>query len=291
MNGFRTELFDGDYKNFAPRIGIAYAPFGNSKTAIRAGFGIYYLPLNSVGSLSSFATGYTATQTFQTTDGGITFPLTLSTAYPVVPVTRNLTPLTAVYTIGPNYPTPYSSEWTFSMQHELAGNLLLDATYVGQKGTHLQLGAENINQVFAQQLGPGNAQLLRPYPNLGDVNAALLPVSNSTFHSLQLKAERRLAGGLNLLAWYTLQKSIDDASADMSTGAIGTTSLQDNHNLHAERSISTFDRTHNFVTSALYELPFGKNQRFLAREESWRTSLGDGTPTRSSRCVAGCLSA
>lgn len=264
VNGFRTELFNPNYKNFAPRIGLAYSPFGNSKTAIRAGFGLYYLPLNSIGALANFSAGFTASQTFQTTDGGITFPLTLSTAFPFVPITHNLSPLTSVYSIGPNYPTPYSSEWTLSLQQQVWGSTLLDATYVGQKGIHLQVNAQNVNQVFAQNLGPGNAQLLRPYPALGDVNLAFLPVANSMFHSLQLKVERRLSGGLNLLSWYTLQKSIDNSSADMSTGAIGVITVQDNHNFRAERSLSTFDRTHNFVTSALYELPFGKNQKFLS---------------------------
>jgi hypothetical protein len=141
----------------------------------------------------------------------------------------------------------------------------LDLTYVGQKGTHLQMNNQNINQVPDQDLGPGNLQLLRPYPNLGNVNLSFLPVGNSIFNSIQVKMERRLSRGLNLLAWYTFQKSIDDASADMSTGAIGTTALQDNYNFRAERSISTFDRPQNLVASALYELPFGKNQRFLGQ--------------------------
>jgi hypothetical protein len=262
-NGFRDTLFEGDFHCFAPRIGLAYAPGSDGKTSIRSSFGIIYMPVNNFGA-PGYNKGFTATRTFQTLDGGITFPLTLSTAFPVVPITRALNPGDAVATIGPSYPAGYDTQWTFSIQREVVAHTLVDVSYVGMKGTHLMIQSLNINQVPTALLGPGNAQARRPYPTWGDITSGFPPIGDSIYHSAQLKVERRLAGGFSVLASYTLQKSIDDGSGIVAFRTVGTLSLQDNYNLHAERSISSFDRTHNVVVTGLYDLPFGKGKRFAS---------------------------
>jgi len=258
-NGPET-LFRGDANNFAPRLGIAWAPFGDQKTSIRAAAGIFHLPVHTLGALAQFSRGFTAARTFQTTDGGITFPLTLGTAFPVVPLDRSLSPLDSVSTIGPEYPAPYTSQWTLSIQREVLSHTLLEVTYVGQKGTRLPIAGIELNQVPTNLLGPGNAQPRRPYPNLNSVNYPFMPVSNSIFHSVQIKAEHRFSSALNLLGWYSVGKSIDDSSGIAAFRTIGTLSVQDNTNLRAERAISTFDRTHSAVMTGVYELPFGKGK-------------------------------
>jgi hypothetical protein len=258
-NGPET-LFSGDGNNFAPRLGIAWTPFGDQKTSIRASAGIFHLPIHTLGALAQFSRGFTAARTFQTTDGGITFPLTLAQAFPVVPLDRSLSPLDSVSTIGPDYPAPYTSQWTLSIQHEILPRTLFEATYVGQKGTRLPIAGVELNQVPTNLLGPGNAQPRRPYPNLNSVNYPYMPVSNSIFHAVQFKAEHRFSSGLNLLGWYSLGKSIDDSSGIQGFRTIGTLSVQDNTNLRAERALSTFDRTHSAVLTGVYELPFGKGK-------------------------------
>ena len=151
------------------------------------------------------------------------------------------------------------------MQREIFAHTLADVSYVGMKGTHLALPGLNLNQVPAALLGPGNAQSRRPYPNWGDVNYGYPPIGNSIFHSLQFKVERRLLGGFSLLGSYALQKSIDDGSGTMGFRTVGSLAIQDNYNLRAERSISTFDRTHNVVLTGLYDLPFGKGKALASR--------------------------
>ncbi|MCI0423281.1 MAG: carboxypeptidase regulatory-like domain-containing protein, partial [Acidobacteria bacterium] len=93
-------------------------------------------------------------------------------------------------------------------------------------------------------------------------------------HGLQLKMDHRFSSGLSLLGWYTFQKSIDDASGFAGFRTVGTIGLQDNHNLLAERGISTFDRTHNAVVAGLYELPFGAGKRFASRNKLASAVLG-----------------
>lgn len=260
-DGNPRTLFNGDKNNIAPRIGLAYAPFGDQKTSIRAAWGIFFLPVHTLGALG-LSKGFTAAQTFQTTDGGITFPLTLSEAFPVVPLERTLAPNESVSTIGPDYPAPYTNQWTVSGQHEVFRNTLVEVTYVGQKGTRLPIPGHQLNQVPTALLGPGNAQARRPYPNLNNVTYNFEPIGNSIYHGIHAKVERRFASGLNLLGWYAIGKSIDDSSGIFAFRTIGTLSIQDHYNLRAERSISTFDRPQTAAITAVYELPFGRGKRF-----------------------------
>ena len=90
-NGTPETVFEGDFNNYAPRIGLAYAPTADGKTSIRSSFGLFYLPVNNLGALG-YSKGFTASRAFPTTDGGVTFPLTLSDAFPVVPISKTLTP-------------------------------------------------------------------------------------------------------------------------------------------------------------------------------------------------------
>jgi hypothetical protein len=238
---------------------LAYAPFGNQKTSIRAAFGVFFLPVHTLGAFN-LSKGFTAARTFQTTDGGITFPLTLSEAFPVVPLDRSLALNESVSTIGPDYPAPYSNQWTVSGQHEVFRNTLVEVTYVGQKGTRLPIPSHELNQVPTALLGPGNAQTRRPYPNLNSVSYPDKPIGNSIYHGIHAKLERRFASGLNLLGWYAIGKSIDDASGLFAFRTIGTLGIQDHYNLRAERAISTFDRPQTAAITAVYELPFGRGK-------------------------------
>jgi hypothetical protein len=259
-NGFRETAYEGDFKNLAPRVGFAYSPGAHGRTAIRGAFGLFYTSISDLGTGSQL--GFTANSTWQTTDGGITYPLTLSDAFPLLTVGRGISPLTSVSTIGPRYPTPVVNQWTLSIQHGLFADTLLDVTYVGKKGTHLSIGDQQLNQVPANLLGPGDAQSRRPYPTRGNITYTASPVGNSVYHGVYIKMERRLSQGLSLLGWYSLAKSIDSSSGYKTFLVLGTTMIQDHHNIAAERSISTFDRTHTAVITGIYELPFGKGKTF-----------------------------
>ncbi|MBI1897857.1 MAG: hypothetical protein HYS04_15205 [Acidobacteria bacterium] len=143
-------------------------------------------------------------------------------------------------------------------------NTLFEVTYVGQKGTRLQIVSHQLNQVPAQLPGPGNAQSRRPSPNLNSVAYPFKPVGNSTYHALQVEGEHRFPAGLNFLGWYSFGKSIDDSSGIFAFRTIGTLAIQDHYNLKGERAVSTFDRTHTAVVTGVYELPFGSGKRFAS---------------------------
>lgn len=136
------------------------------------------------------------------------------------------------------------------------------------------MSSRNLNQVPADQLGPGDAQSRRPFPEQGDINYPGEPVADSIFHGLQIKVERRSDSGLSLLGSYSLQESIDTASGFIGFRTVGSVGLQDHHNLEAERSISTFDRTHTVVVAGAYELPFGRGRGVTSANKLVSALLG-----------------
>src|SRR5260221_9579127 len=175
----------------------------------------------------------------------------------------------------------------------MPGNIVLEATYVGMKGTHLYYGgAEQLNHLpeiagsSAAQITALNDrvtnpffniiksgalsgptiqayQLQLPYPQFTGFAVDSLPVANSIYHSLQLRAEKRLSKGLQFLVSYTFSKSIDDSSGQVLTSWLapgGFSSLQDPNNRSLERSLSQFDATHVLNISYVWDIPIGRGQ-------------------------------
>ena len=276
QNGFPETLYAAPRRNFQPRIGLAYAPFGGTRTVIRAGYGIFFAAPNTYGD--PYTTGpWSRSYNYVSLDNGITFPLTLREGFP--PVSFNdpyvLSPLTGVGWLPRNYLDGYMQQWGLNIQREVFRQTLVEIGYVGTRGTHLKMGSYELNQVPANLLGPGDAQSRRPYPTRGSISAMYLPIGNSTYHALQARFERRFQRGLAFQGAYTFSKSIDDCSGFASNSSYGVTSVQDNYNLRAERSVSGFDRTQNFAWNFSWELPAGKDRRWLNRG-GWLNAVAGG---------------
>lgn len=110
------------------------------------------------------------------------------------------------------------------------------------------------------------AQLLRPYPQFGNVVSYSQNEAHSSYHSLQLTASRRAGNGLTFSAAYAFSKSIDDlTSMSLNNQTIQIQYYQDYHNRRADKSLSNFDVTHRFIGDVTWLLPFGSDRRF-ARE-------------------------
>ena len=138
----------------------------------------------------------------------------------------------------------------------LGGNLLQPVAnpFFGQ----IQTGTLSTAQIQ-------RSQLLRPYPQFTAVTAGDISYGASTYHSLQLKVERRFGSGFNLLMAYTFSKLLDDVGAT-TTGfpgeAFGSDNIQDYLNRRNERSVASFDTPHSLAINSVYELPFGPHKRF-----------------------------
>lgn len=202
-----------------------------------------------------------------------------------------------------NIRQPKLGQWNLNIQRELPGGITFEAAYAGAVGIGLLSGATDINQLSPAAVAIagrifngaplGNlavpnpflnlpadqrpaassilgratvtvAQLLRPFPQFGNVVSYSQNEAHSSYHSLQLTAQRRLSAGLSFSAAYGFSKSIDDlTSMSLNNQTIQIQYYQDYHNRRADKSLSNFDVTHRFIGDLTWELPLGRTRRFL----------------------------
>jgi hypothetical protein len=302
------------YTNFAPRVGFAYKLTNDGKTIIRGGLGLYYpLEFNSIytGQVSGFAattTTYNASGNdprlvaFQFKNG---FPTN-----PLQPIGAAFGPLGFLgQSVGFQDPTrwktPMSQQYTISLERQIPYDIVVQAAYVGNHGVHLPSGPYNANQLnpLFFSLGRTALQTPVPNPNAGQFKGslasatitraqALLPFpyygaetvynphdGNMIAHYLELSAQRQAANGLTVLFGYTFGKLLDDSvtsSLQYLNGLAANNTPQNVYNRHAEYSLDPSDVAQRATISALYTLPFGKNQRFGAGSGAFTNRLIGG---------------
>lgn len=294
---------ENDLNDFAPRVGFSFDVFGNQKTVVRGGYGIFYSTVFSAVANFEGTNGFATTSTGYQPPGGnnLLTAFQFSSGFPTAP----LQPLGSA--LGPNLfalsnnagfreafsPTPMSQQWNLSLQQQLPGGFLVEATYSANHGTHLLSGTYDLNQAdpakvrefglagrlnnavpnpFAGKV-PGafggatitQAQALRPLPYIGAINVNSPHMGNSIYHALLLSGEKRFSRGFTLLASYTWGKLISDSVLNpinfVATEGAGEFGFQNGlYNRRAERSEDPSNVPHRFVLSALWELPIGKGQ-------------------------------
>jgi Carboxypeptidase regulatory-like domain len=287
---------DTDWRQFGPRFGLAYSL--DSKTVFRGGYGIYYSAGGAVlanGHLVGFTMGYQSNNRIVSTDAGVTPAFYLDQGFPVERFPRPPFIDPSVVNGGVPYymaredaHNPYIQNWNVNLQRQLPGQILVDAAYVGSKGTRLisnllptnQLPPEalrlgsllyaDIDSPEAQAAGiplpyPGFtgsvAQALKPFPQYTNITRPYENSGNSTYHAFQLKVDKRFSQGLAFLISYTASKTL--TSSEFQHAVPFTTQAQDKFNQKVEKSISQNDYPQNLVLSYSYELPFGPGKRYV----------------------------
>jgi hypothetical protein len=252
ISGTRSTIANTDGNNFAPRVGFAYRVGNSDRTVVRGGYGVFYQPepFNQFIFLSinppfvSFYNRFINTSNYQNWDW--------------FNPTAGLPPGGVQFTYIPrNARTPYLQSWNFGVQHDVGAGVVLDVSYVGNKDTKLWARTWP-NQPTP---GPGDVDSRRPYTNVSTV-AGNEPIGNANYHALQVRADRRFSKGLSILGAYTWSKAITDTQG-AETGAF-VPDLQDNRNRRANRGLWSADARHRFTLSSVYELPFGRNERYLS---------------------------
>ncbi len=246
-------ITDGRYTNFAPRLGFAYSIDPN--TVIRGAFGIFYTyetyNSNPQAKNAPFNGSFVVTNN-STSAAGYAAALPVSAGFPSS--RPNLFPVagTAFQVYRRRNPNGSANEWNLNVQRQLTTHDVLSVAYVGQTGVHILINP-NINQAVP---GAGAVASRRAYPNFSD-GTLNCTCANSSFNSLQVSYQNRIASGLDFQGAYTYAHSIDTSSGN--SNLIG---IQDPTNLNAYRGSSDFDVRHIAALSWSYDLPFGRGKKF-----------------------------
>jgi len=252
--------------DFAPRIGIAWRPLKSERWVIRSAYGIFYD--SSIANINIFPRinppfynlALYPQQSFPPNPN--VCQGSLCTVQDILSQTGQQNGVVQGNRISPKFRDGYMQQWNADLQYEVLPNWMVDAAYVGSKGTHLS-DVLDLNQLNA-------TSGLYPY---GQFSSILYVESNasSNYHSLQLRSEKRTRHGLALLLSYTYSKSFDDISSVFG-GSVGSGLPQNSLDLQADRGPSDFNAVHRFIGSFVYDLPF---QRLWAHGPSWSARLLD----------------
>ena len=245
-----------DYRDPAPRVGLAWRMFGSDKWVLRSAYGIFYIfPDTNQTQGQINAPPFQLTQTINNdvpTATTLTPSRNLTNFFlgnPLVAI--NSTP--AITTGGTRYRQAYTQSWNLSLQHEFANHVAAEIGYVANKGTRLS----SVSTYNIPLAGPGNVQARRPYPQWGVIKY-LIWGGDSTYHSFQAKVEKRFSNGLSLLGSYTFSKCLDGPGSE--EGGSPAAYLD-----RLYKGPCSFDVPHNFVTSYVLQLPFGNGRKYLSQ--------------------------
>jgi hypothetical protein len=262
---FPRSLVGPDRNNLGPRIGLAWKPKASSHIVVRAGYGVFYNP-SVYPYIASQLIGQPPFAVAQNTLTTRAAPLTLENGFPADP---SVTILNS-YAIDPNYRQGYIQQWNLNLQTQIFKIYTLEVGYNGSKGTRLDiLRAPNR---APEGVPPGQTQ--------GDLNISNAGIflyqqsdANSILHSGRVAVTRRFSHGIRLNSSYIYSKSLDNASG---VGGGSLVVVQNDQNIYAERSLSSFDQRHRFLNGFNVELPFGAQRKYLANANAFVQKLVGG---------------
>jgi len=273
-------IMDIPKTDFAPRVGLAWDPFGKGPSVVRTGYGIYHEQVLNGIFLQNIATNPPYQQTCQVVGTSLSNPVPNGCAVIASNTVGNIRSVQA------DWKTPYMQHWSLDFQHQPTRKSVVSAGYYGSKGTNLIGGYElNLlkpgqalasqcavgasttpsapcqlpNQAFFSSAAEAVLDQLRPYRGYRSITM-IQPRYNSNYHSLQVSGTQRFDGASQVNVSYTWAKNLTDAQNDRST------SPQNIYDLNSEKGRAALDRRHILTINYVYELPFfSKQEGFVGK--------------------------
>ena len=245
-----------DKTDFAPRIGFAYDVFGDGKTAVRGGYGIFYNAPGAITLANSIEPPpFSAELTFYPNSFSNPYGTTYTNPFPF---TLNLSkPLwtfpTQAYSPDPNIRNAFAQQFNLNVQHEFPKDYMVQVGYVGSLGDRLWYAYEANGAPYSAGGNAQNAQSRRPFENqyfAGITRTSDIGYSN--YNSLQVTARKRFSAGYTMQMAYTFSKSLDTGSFSDSDG---TTDQDPSNLLKGEYARSDFNQTQLFRLNGVWILP------------------------------------
>jgi len=269
-NGLPKSLVNTNYDNFAPRVGLAWRPFGGNRTVVRTGYGIFYTGSRLSAIRTDLAGGFpfSVSQSFT---GSTSNPSLLTLANPFPASLAKVSGTTTTNGFEVNAPSPYLESWNFTIERDLGKGVALEVGYAGSKGTHLGRKYD-LNQEIRTP-----AWTLRPYAGFGDIEYYSFG-SGSDYDAGTVTLRKRFEHGLFFRANYTYGKSIDEASGLNYAGDGGYAGAQDSYDLNLERGRSDFDIRHVFSMNFAWRPVLGRSPLLRGWQLAGSGTLYSGQP-------------
>ncbi len=281
---YNRALVHPDPKDWAPRVGLAYQV--RPKTVIRSAYGISYVLFNRAGGENLLAyngPNIINSSINQAPSQGIcasaaaaagTCFRSLAQGFPngIIDPSNFSTAISEVRYIPGSNRNGYVQSWHFTIQQELAKDLLFDVAYVGNHSVGLNI-LSDANQALPNQQGQ-NLSLLarRPIQGFTDIEVAY-DGGFGSYDGLQMKLEKRNSNGLYLLNSFTWSKAIDNAPGHLENYN-GDNSRINYYDPKLERGLSSYNQPINDTLSVLYDLPFGHGRRFNIDNKAFDLAAG-----------------
>jgi hypothetical protein len=243
----------GDFNNFQPRFGFAWRPFGGTKNVIRGGWGFYNDDFTADIFSPLYGGPFSLTESFVNTITNNTPALTLQQPF----LERGTTGNVDVTGLSVDLRNAYAQQWNLTIERDLGLSTGLRVSYIGSKSTSLVYG-RNVNQPIPSTV-PFN-QNRRPFPLYRNI-VMRENGGNQIYHSLVTQLERKWSNGLSFMGAWTWAKNLTDV--DETGGVEGGTTLENAYDRARERGDARYTPRHRFISTAIWELPFGQGKAFL----------------------------
>jgi hypothetical protein len=273
--GIPSSLRYTNKTDFGPRIGFAWRLFGNDSTVLRGGYGRFVAIPLGFSSYTGWAVSTSYIATYPNDFNGSGQPqLSFPSPFPSNLFVPGLANFFDVFPL--HYQDPTVQEWNLTLERNIGHDIGVRLTYMGNHGSHLD-SQQDLNQVPPNTVGYNAVADQRPYPSWGILDC-VCNYAVSNYNSFTAEVSKRFSRGFQFDSSYVLTKDLSDAQGGNPSNIVGAGGAMETSRFNPGLDYGnvSYDRRHRFLTTFLYDLPFGQKQRFLSSSSAFVNRIVSG---------------